>query len=79
VKKGVLLVELVYGPLARERQREHCPHGSWLHNRTECLTKIHTRPLGETLKNPAGLISLKRPVCGELVLEDPLSRHHVSL
>ena len=79
VKKSILHIKLVNRPLTREGQREHCPHSSWLHNQAESLTEIYARTLGETPKNPTSLVPLKRPVSGELVLEDSLARHHVSL
>jgi len=79
VKKGILHIKLMNRPTTRESQREDCPHSSGLHNPAENLIEIHARPLGETPKNLASLIPLQGPVGGELVLEDPLVRHHVSL
>ena len=59
-------------PATSECQREDCPDGSGLHDRTECLCKVHTRTLGESSEDLAGLVMLESPVGIELVLENPL-------
>jgi hypothetical protein len=77
MQEGILHIKLVHGPLPRQCQGENCANRSWLYHRTERLREIHTWALGETPKNPARFVPLQCPICMELVLEDPLARHHV--
>ena len=60
------------GPTTRDCQRKNYPNGSGLHDRTECLCKVHTKTLGESSEDLAGLVMLESPVGIELVLENPL-------
>ena len=73
MQEGVLHIQLMNKPATSECQREDCPDGSGLHDRTESLCKIHARTLGESPEDRAGLVTLESPISIELVLEDPLS------
>jgi hypothetical protein len=77
VEEGILHIELVNRPTARESQGEHCADGSRLHHWTECLIEVNTGPLGETSKNPSGLVPLKGAIRLEFVLEDPLAGDNI--
>jgi hypothetical protein len=46
---------------------------------TESLSKVHTRPLSETVKDPMHLVPLERIIRLEFVLEDPLAGEHFGL
>ena len=63
---------------ARERKREDCAHRSGLHHWTEGLIVVHTRPLGETPKNPASLVALQCAISPTLMRPDPLTSHHIA-
>jgi hypothetical protein len=54
-------------------------NSSRLHHRTESLSKVHTRPLSETVKDPMHLVPLEGIIRLEFVLEDPLAGEHVGL
>ena len=72
MKKGILHIELVDGPAARESQGKHRANSSRLHHGTECLIKVHTKPLGKAAENPARLVPFEGAIRLKLVLEDPL-------
>jgi hypothetical protein len=63
--------------VTRDGQGEHCANSSRLHHRTESLSKVHTRSLSETTKDPMRLVPLERPIRLEFVLEDPLASDNI--
>jgi hypothetical protein len=73
VQEGVLDVELVKWPGAREGQREHRVDGGRLHNRAEGLIVVDSGALSEALKNPASLVPLQGTIGPPLVRPDPLA------
>jgi hypothetical protein len=73
MQKGVLHIEPVDGPSARE----HGVNSSRLHHMTKGLIKVHTRSLGKTMENPARLVPLEGAIRLKLVLEDPLASDDV--
>jgi len=77
MEEGVLHIELVDGPLSRERQGEDGANGRRLHHGAECLIKVHTWSLSEPAQNPASLVPFQRTISLELVLEDPLPDDHI--
>uniref|UniRef100_J3LC31 Uncharacterized protein n=1 Tax=Oryza brachyantha TaxID=4533 RepID=J3LC31_ORYBR len=79
MKKSILDVELVNGPLAGESEGEHCANCGGLDDETECLDKVIAWTLGETTKNPTCILALQRTVSKELVLEDPLLGENVGV
>jgi len=79
MEEGVLHIELVDGPLSRERQGEDGANGRRLHHRAECLIKVHTWSLSEPAQDPASLVPFQRTISLELVLEDPLPGDLISM
>ena len=79
MEEGVLDVELVDRPVLGVSQGEDGADRGGLDDRAERLVIIHARPLGETTKDPMGLVSFQRTVGVELVLEDPFASDHVRL
>jgi len=73
MEEDILHVELMNKPTSGESQRKHCTHRSRHDHRTEGLSKIHTRTLSETPKNPSSLVALEAAVKLELMLVDPLA------
>ena len=73
MEEGILNVQLVNGPPARERQGQNCANGRWLDHKTKSLIEVHTWALSEPAKNPASLVPLQRTISLELVLVDPLA------
>jgi hypothetical protein len=69
MQEGILHVQLINRPAARECQREHCVNSARLDNRTEGLVEIHAWALGEATKDPARLVPLQGSISIELVLE----------
>ena len=57
----------------RESQGEHRANSSRFHHGTECLIKVHTRPLGKAAENPTRLVPFEGAIRLKLVLEDPLA------
>ena len=78
VKEGVLHVQLMNRPAARECQGEHYANYSRLYNWTEGLIEVHARALGEAAKDPARLVPLQSSISMELVLEDLFAGDHIS-
>jgi len=73
VQEGVLHVQLMNRPAARECQREHGTNCGRLDNWTEGLVEVHAWALGEAAEDPARLVPFQSSICMELVLEDPLA------
>src|SRR6185436_12507202 len=78
MKEGILRIQLVHRPRARERKREDRAHSSRLHHWTEDLIIVHTRPLGKPPENPASLVALQCAVSPTLMRPDPLANHHIA-
>jgi hypothetical protein len=55
---------------------EDDPNGGELYDRDEGLV-VHSRALGEALKDPTGLLAAKRAIQGQLVVKNPLADNHV--
>jgi hypothetical protein len=72
VEEGVLDVELVHGPTPGDSQSQHSPDGGRLDNGAESLIVVHAGALSEPLEDPTSLVSVKRAIHLEIVLEDPL-------
>jgi hypothetical protein len=72
VEEGVLDVKLVHGPTPEDSLSQHSPDGSRLDDRAEGLIVVHPRALIEPPEDPTSLVSFKRVIRLELVLEDPL-------
>jgi hypothetical protein len=71
VKKSIVDVELMHGPITRESNTEDYVNSGRLDDRAESLIIVDTRTLGEAAKNPACLVSIKRPIRVKLVFEYP--------
>jgi hypothetical protein len=72
VEEGILDVELVYGPTPGDTQSQHSPDGGRLDDEAEGLVIVHPGTLSEPPKDPTSLVSVKRAIRLELVLDDPL-------
>ena len=72
MEEGILDVQLMHGPAARESQREHRADGGRLHHRAEGLVIVDTGPLSKALEKPVSLVTLKSAVSPALVGPDPL-------
>ena len=55
MEEGILDIELMNRPLARESQREHCADRGGLDDLTEGFGKVDARTLGEAAKNQRAL------------------------
>ena len=78
MKKGILHIQLMNRPVAREGQGQHGANGGWLDNRTESLRKINPGTLSEPSKHPSRFVALQRTVGIELVLEYPFASNNIS-
>jgi hypothetical protein len=72
MEEGVLDVELVHGLTPGDSQRQHSPDGGRLDDGAEGLIVVHPGALSEAPEDPTSLVSIKRAIRLELVLEDPL-------
>jgi hypothetical protein len=54
------------------------PNGGGLNDRTKSLIIIDLMLLSETRDHPMSLVSCKRTIRIELVVEDPFARHHIN-
>jgi hypothetical protein len=77
VEEGVLDVELVHGPTPGDSQSQHSPNNGRLDDGAEGLVVVHPGALSEFPKDPTSLISIKRAIRLELVLEDPLADDNI--
>ena len=59
MKEGVLNVELVGRPVARDGDAEHRAHCGRFDNRAECLVEVNTGALSETPEDPASLVAIQ--------------------
>jgi hypothetical protein len=73
MKKGVLNIELMNGPRARDGDTEDDADHGWLDDGTESLIKVYPRLLREAADHPSSLVAGKAAVRVKLVLEDPFS------
>jgi hypothetical protein len=73
VKKGVLHVQLMDRPGARDNDAENSPDGGWFDNRAERLVVVDAVTLRETTDDPPGLMTSQGAVSTKFVLEDPLA------
>jgi hypothetical protein len=72
VEEGVPDVELVHVPTLGDSQSKHSPNGGRLDDGAEGLIVVHPEALSEPPEHPTSLVPIKRAICLELVLEDPL-------
>jgi len=79
MEKGILDIQLMNRPAARECQGQNCADSSRFDNRTEGLIKINTWALCEATKHPTGLVPFQRTICLELVLEHPFAANNIGL
>jgi len=63
----------MYGPPARESQREHRVDSGRLHHRAEGIVVVDTGALSKAPENPASLVPLKSAGSPALVGPDPLA------
>lgn len=77
VKKGILNIELMYGPVSRHCKAEHSTHGGRLDDGAEGFVEVNAGTLSETAKDPASLVPVEGTVGLELVLEEPLASDDV--
>jgi hypothetical protein len=72
MEEGVLDVELVHEPNPGDSQSQHSPDGGRLDDGAEGLIVVNLRVLSEPPEDPTSLVSVKRAIRLQLVLEDPL-------
>jgi hypothetical protein len=72
MEEGVLDVELVHEPNPGDSQSQHSPDGGRLDDGVEGLIVVNLRVLSEPPEDPTSLVSVKRAIRLQLVLEDPL-------
>jgi hypothetical protein len=65
-------------PIPRKSERQNWTYCSWFDDRVESLILVNARSLGESTAYPASLVTLKRSVCIELVLEVPLASNKIN-
>jgi hypothetical protein len=73
VEEGVLHVQLLDRPGARDGDVENSPDGGWFDDWTEHLVVVDVVPLREPSNDPPGLMASQGAVSTELVLEDSLA------
>jgi hypothetical protein len=73
IEEGILDIELVHGPTPGDRQSQHSPDGGTLDDGAEGLIVVHPGVLSEALEDSMSLVSIKRAIRLELVLENPLA------
>jgi hypothetical protein len=79
IEEGVLDVELVHGPTPRDSQSQHSTDSGRLDDGAESLVVVHPRALSQAPKDPTSLVSIKRVIRLELVLEDSLAGDDIGL
>jgi hypothetical protein len=72
-EEGVLHIELLNRPIARDNNSEHCSNSGRFHNRAESLVVVDHEALSETPEDLASLVAIKGPIDTKLVREDPLA------
>jgi hypothetical protein len=78
MEEGILDVELVHGPTRGDRQSQHSPNGGRLDDGAEGIVVVHPGAPSEPLEDSMSLAPIKRAICLELVLEDPLASDDIS-
>jgi hypothetical protein len=73
IEEGILDIGLVHGPTPGDHQSQHSPDGGRLDDGTEGLIVVHPEVLSEALEDSMSLVSIKRAIRLELVLENPLA------
>ena len=71
VEEGVIHVELMHKPIARESQRQHCADRGRFDHRAKGLIVVDFRALSEATRHPTCLVAIQGTVSLELVLSDP--------
>lgn len=77
VEEGVVDVELVHGPVARNSKREHSPNCSQFDNRTKSLAVVDTGLLGEPANNPTRLVTVEGAAGLEFLPVHPFTGHNI--
>jgi hypothetical protein len=75
VEEGILDIELKDRLVPREG--ENGPNGGELDDVAEGLIVVYSGALGETMKDPTGLVAVERAIRGQLVAKDPLAGDHI--
>jgi hypothetical protein len=78
VEEDVLDVELVHRPTPVESQSQHSPDDGRLDDRAKSLIVVHPGALSEPPLDPTSFVLVKRAICLEFVLEDPLASDDIS-
>jgi hypothetical protein len=78
VEEGILDVELMDHLVSGEGEGENGLNGSKLDNEAEGIVVVHSGALGETPKDPTGLVAVEGAVRGQLVAKEPLVGDHVT-
>jgi hypothetical protein len=73
MEEGILDVKLAHGPTLGDSQSQHSPDSNRLDDGAEGLVVVHPGVLSEFPEDPTGFVPIKRAICLELVLEDPLA------
>ena len=73
MEKGIFNVQLVYGPMRRNSERENDANCAWFHYWTKGFIVVNPVLLGETTNNPSSLVAGKRAVGVVFVVKNPLA------
>jgi hypothetical protein len=79
VEEGVLDVKLVHGSTPGDSQSQHSPNEGRLDDGAEGLVKVHPVALSEPPWDLTSLVTIKRAIRLELVVEDPLVGDDIGL
>jgi hypothetical protein len=77
MEEGILDVELMDCPVPGEGKGEAGSNGGELNDGVEGLVVVHSRALGEALKDPTGLVAVEGAVRGQFVGKEPLAGDRV--
>jgi hypothetical protein len=72
MEEGILDIELEHRPTQGDSKSHHSLDGDKLDDGDEGLIVVHPGVLSEPPEDPTSLVPVKRAICLELVLKDPL-------
>jgi len=79
MKKNIIDIYLMNRPVGRQRNRKNNANGSLFENRAEGVRKIMPFMLMEAFGNKMSFVLLKRTICVELPLGDPLAPNKICM
>jgi hypothetical protein len=78
LEEGVVDIQLMNRPEARERQRQYGSDSGRFHNRAESLSEVDAWSLSESPNNPPALVPFQSAISFELMFENPFASDHIT-